>query len=384
MRLRVETDFFERWTQSDRVVAGVMTGTSMDGIDVCVMHISAAQGEEPPVCSILKHQQTSFSTSLQSLLRKLLTDNIHVSDYSLARTLYSQEIANAVAACASSISASISACAVHGQTLFHAPSAHPPHTLQMLNAAEIAERVQVLTIHDFRSADIAKGGQGAPLVPAADAILFAQHAPTAIVNIGGIANVTIIDEHNGVAAWDTGPGNCIMDEYAQRFLHRDYDADGAIAQEGSTHVGLLNAMLQHPHFSRPAPKSTGREVFHLDWFLELVETLDISELSHSDALRTLAELTVRTIALAIPSHMKTLWLAGGGAHNATLIRGLESRGFDVKFTNDAGVPVEAREAACFALLGWLRCAGRTNVVASVTGASNGSCSGSLTFPAGLC
>jgi len=271
----------------------------------------------------------------------------------------------------------------HGQTIFHNPPSRKsgvPSTLQIGEPDVIAERTGITTVADFRTRDIAAGGEGAPLVPYADYILFGREGETRLAqNIGGIANVTLIPERlEDVIAFDTGPGNSLMDKvvYIAEGGER-YDRDGLIAEGGEVRKDLLDELLANPYYRQEPPKSTGEE--HFGWRMaeELYEKVREQTITLSDLMATLAELTVETIALSYERFIFPKWdigeiiLSGGGCRNPVLTAGLRRRIPSIKCstTDDYGIPSEAKEAVAFAILANELISGNPSNIPAVTGAS---------------
>ena len=211
----------------------------------------------------------------------------------------------------------------HGQTLRHRPTGAYPFTLQLGDPAVIAERCRIDVVADFRRADVAAGGQGAPLLPALHAMLLGQPGLARVVlNLGGIANVTMLDSDGSVRGFDTGPANGLLDAWCQRHRGEPFDRDGAFAASGRVDGDLLDAMLADAYFALPAPKSTGREHFHLDW---LATHAPLRGLTPADVQASLLELTARSVVAAITEHApaaQEVLACGGGVHNGALMQRL--------------------------------------------------------------
>ena len=249
----------------------------------------------------------------------------------------------------------IKAIGSHGQTLWHQPDGEFPFSLQLGDANIIAELTQITTIADFRSRDIAAGGQGAPLVPA-----FHQYALSSpnkirtIVNIGGIANVTILppkQEKLPITGFDTGPGNGILDAWIQKHKKSRYDHDGNWARSGKILPNILDLLTQEPYFSSPIPKSTGKERFNLNW-LEKQLKGKLNQLNPKDIQATLVELTAKTITDKIPQKCDELYICGGGVHNKFLLNRIQSLrpNIPISSTLSLGVDPDWMEAIAFAWL----------------------------------
>jgi anhydro-N-acetylmuramic acid kinase len=264
----------------------------------------------------------------------------------------------------------IRAIGSHGQTLRHQPDAITPYSLQIGNPATIASGTGITTVADFRSADIAAGGQGAPLVPPFHQWLFGGENRV-ILNIGGIANVTLLQPGDApVIGFDTGPGNTLMDRWIQKHRKQAFDRNGAWAASGSCIDELLESMLTYGYFRLEPPKSTGLDDFNLDW----LAGHGISHYDATDVQATLSELTAKTVADAVNRHAPQageLFVCGGGAHNADLLQrlGRHLPGTRIATTAVVGLDPDWVEAVAFAWLAMRALAGKTGNLPSVTGAS---------------
>jgi anhydro-N-acetylmuramic acid kinase len=275
----------------------------------------------------------------------------------------------------------------HGQTVFHRGPGEPegslPCTLQIGEPSVIAERTGVTTVADFRPRDMAAGGQGAPLVPVADYVLFSvPDKSRCTLNLGGIANVTFLPMDcslDGVTAFDTGPGNMVLDAIATIYSggEKSFDHAGQIAKKGRTKKALLEKLLAHPYFRMTPPKSTGREMFGYAYARQVLEQGALFGIKEQDIMRTAVTLTARTVGEACREHfpkglrIDEVFVSGGGVHNETLMKEVrkELKPAIVKTSADAGVPPDAKEAVAFAVLANETIAGRAGNVPSVTGAS---------------
>ncbi|MBS1156779.1 MAG: anhydro-N-acetylmuramic acid kinase [Proteobacteria bacterium] len=326
---------------------GLMTGTSLDGIDTALVDFSGAHPR------LIAATGTPLDQDLRVELLALQAsgaDELHRA--ALAANAHSRACANAVnqlLAQTGIAAQDIRAIGNHGQTIRHRPECG--YTLQIGNHALLAELTGISVVGDFRSRDVAAGGQGAPLVPAFHQAIFGQAAETRVlVNVGGIANLTILPASCNVTGWDCGPGNVLMDLWTQRHQGCAYDADGAWAAGGKTLPDLLQTLLAEPWFALPAPKSTGRDLFHAAW---LDAVLAGRNDAPQDVQATLCALTARTIAdAARAAHPATLYLCGGGAHNATLAAMLagELPQTRIGTTAELGVNPDWVEAYAFAWL----------------------------------
>ena len=278
----------------------------------------------------------------------------------------------------------IKAIGSHGQTLWHEPDGETPFTWQIGDPNIIAAKTGITTVADFRRRDLAHGGQGAPLAPAFHEAVFASpDSKRVIVNIGGFSNLTLLDPNAATTGFDSGPGNVLMDAWAQRHLGKPYDQDGDWAAEGKPIPELLEAMLAHPYFVMPPPKSTGREVFNLPWLELLINQLNNGP-RLSDVQATLCELTAKTIADAAKKFaegFKQLYVCGGGHHNKTLMNALRCQlpGIEIDTTSKLGIAPDWVEAAMFAWLAHETLAGRAVALPSITGSQQADVLGAV-FP----
>jgi anhydro-N-acetylmuramic acid kinase len=349
-------------------LVGIMSGTSLDGADAVVVEFDSAQS-----AGLLRaHAYAPYGVALKQRLLNLHHpgfDDLHEAQRVAQQLAHVYaEAARAAIAKANVPIAEIRALACHGQTIRHRPDSG--YSVQLNNPALLAEILGCAVIADFRSRDIAAGGQGAPLVPAFHQAAFAaDRRPRAVVNIGGIANVSLIGRR--VLGWDTGPGNMLLDAWAQRHLGTPFDRAGAWAGTGRPIDELLEAMLGDAFFRRPAPKSCGRDQFNLLWLARF----PIGRYAAADIQASLVELTARSIAGAIPTGgddaVVELLLCGGGAHNDALRRRLIELlpQIPVRSTAEYGVPVEHVEAMAFAWLGWQTVNGLAGNCPAVTGAA---------------
>lgn len=352
------------------IAVGLMSGTSLDGIDAALVRI------EPTAASyaieLLDFQTQPFDSGLSRRLRDALPPSS--GSVALAAQLH-RDLGNAFAAAAQSVVGgySIDYAASHGQTVWHDGPHHV--SLQIGDPFAIREALSATVCFDFRSADLAAGGCGAPLVPYVDALLLGStHEDRIAVNLGGIANITVIPRQGDVIAFDSGPANMLIDAFvSERTMNRSaYDDAGALALAGKVHAGLLSSMLRDPYFSEPAPKSTGRERFGKQFLDE--RAADFQGLSLEDGAATLAELTAASVADAVRQNARAgarIFVSGGGARNGAIMRALRERlrDFSVEKTSRMNVDPDAKEAIAFAVLGYETLRERASNVPGVTGAS---------------
>lgn len=349
---------------------GLMSGTSMDGIDAAVVAFDDA---EIRLVAALNHPwPEDLAARLQALARPGAdtVDHLGATDSEAGETF--AQAARAVMAEAGLAASRVRAIGSHGQTIRHRPQGPSPFTLQIGDPTRIAEGCGVTTVADFRRRDIAAGGEGAPLVPAFHAAVF-RHATEhrVVLNIGGIANITVLPALGRVVGFDTGPGNRLLDDWSQLHTGRPYDEAGTWGATGTPSAALLDALLADPYFDRSPPKSTGTEHFNLEWVRRLAPGLP--DLAPADAQASFAELTARTVASAIERHAPAtdrLLVCGGGSHNEDLMAriGFRLPSLSVETTTDHGVDADWVEAMAFAWLARETLENRPGNLPEVTGA----------------
>ena len=361
-------------------IFGLMSGTSLDGIDVADVEVRRApDGRLAP--ALLHFETIPFGLEL----RRCLVDAQPPADpssHAMAEldVAVGEALAGAVLGCAQRWdvpSSAIDAIGSHGVTVWHAPELSA--TVQIGKPAVIAARTGVTCVGDFRSADVAAGGQGAPLVPFADWHLFGSASETrAALNIGGIANLTVLDAGapiEATRAFDTGPGNMVIDECARETSGGDlrFDEDGAMAQRGTVAIELLDELMDDAFVRKPPPKSTGRERYGANYCREVMRRGAELDLRPEDLVATLTALTAHTIARQVPAGCARLIASGGGVHNRALMAMLVSAlaakrtGIIVETSAAHGLDPDAKEAVAFALLAYETLAGRPNHVPACTG-----------------
>lgn len=351
--------------------AGLMSGTSMDGVDAVLLEITGPQFQ------IRTATHTDYPASLAARLRAAVANpqgchldelgelDAHVGEVFATAAMQLLEFSGFTAH-------QVRAIGSHGQTLLHRPRGTPAFTLQIGDATRIAEGTGIDVIADFRRRDLAAGGEAAPLLPPFHAAAFGASGTTRVVaNIGGIANITVLGADDSVIGFDTGPGNCLMDLWTSEHRGQPFDRDGVFAASGAVHPELLRRLLTEPYLSRPAPKSTGRELFNRGLLDAALEGLDVAP----EAVQsTLCEYTAVTLVDAIVSIARArpaeLLVCGGGAWNAELLRRLSARlpGIPVRSTAERGIAPQHVEAAAFAWLAHRFLEGRPGNLTSVTGA----------------
>lgn len=349
---------------------GLISGTSADGIDAALVRF-APDGH----CALIEGRTYPWDDALRARL-------VALGQGGDARSLdelgaLDVQVAEAFAAAALALlrqagiePGAVRALGSHGQTVRHRPEARHPFTWQLGDGNVIAERTGMTTVADFRRRDIAAGGHGAPLVPAFHAALLHDAGEDrAVLNLGGIANFTLLPAAGQVRGFDTGPANALMDAWCERHHGQAFDAGGAFAARGRVDGALLARLLDEPWFALPPPKSSGREQFHLDWVAERLLGSERPE----DVQATLLELTAATVAdalLAQQPETRRVLVCGGGVHNPVLLERIAARlpGATVESTALHGLDPDSVEAMAFAWLARETLAGRPGNLPAVTGA----------------
>ena len=355
---------------------GLMSGTSLDGVD----GVLADLGADGQIHRVLAHHHLAFDAVLADELLALQApghDELHRA--ALAGNALAAVYASTVEALLSHARVSrehVRCVAAHGQTVRHRPDVG--YTLQLLNAALLAELTSIPVVADFRSRDVAAGGQGAPLVPAFHRALFARSGQhRLIVNLGGICNLTFLDAEDQVMGYDIGPCNVLMDAWTQRHLGQPFDDQGAWASIGEVQSDLLEHLLDEPYFSEAPPKSTGRDHFNMTWLDQRLATF--SGMAPEDVARTLVELVAQLIAREVAEsrpRIDDLIFCGGGAFNLTLTRAIADAANAhaplLRCTSSAteGVPPDQVEALAFAWLGYMHMSDQPGNLPDVTGADD--------------
>lgn len=359
---------------------GIMSGTSLDAIDVVI-----AQRTKQGFLQIAGFAPV-MPTQLREQLLTICSDK-HIDLQTLGEVdnLFAMTCANAINQLLidSNFEASnISAIGSHGQTIFHSPLTDPAFTQQIGDANIIAAHTAIPCISDFRRMDMAYGGQGAPLVPAFHQALFSKkNEQRIILNIGGIANISILGADNSVLGYDTGPGNMLMDAWVEQCLGKPFDNGACFAKQGKVHSTFLEQLLADDYFAQPAPKSTGREKFSLTW---LTQQLRKTEINKQDVQRTLLEFSAITICdqIKLHSNRADVFVCGGGALNPLLMARLQHfmPQHNVTDTNAIGVDPMFVEAIAFAWLAEQRLLEKAIPLKAVTGATRDAILGCVYLP----
>jgi anhydro-N-acetylmuramic acid kinase len=401
------------------VVAGVMSGTSGDGINVALVRVGDTRGARQPsgttstvrgqrcpgpTIKLLGHVEFPYAKQVRSaVLGAMNAREISVAELARLNFLLGELYADAVLSAQRRFRVKSELVGCHGQTLYHQGERQPflgrkvATTWQTGEAATIAARVGVPVVSDFRPADMAVGGKGAPLVPFLDYLLFADSPGGRVVqNIGGIANLTAIPAGaatSDVVAFDTGPGNMVMDAVTEELFGRPYDRGGKIAASGEALDRVIDDILRRPFFHRPPPKVAGREEFGREFVGEFLQRCGRAR--KQDVVATATTLTARSIADAVRFVVKAspggrkqpyaeMILSGGGAKNPTLVRLLSNElatvGIKIRFSDEFGLPSEAKEAVAFATLAYETWYRRPSNLPSATGAKRAAVLGKISYP----
>ncbi|GGX28165.1 anhydro-N-acetylmuramic acid kinase [Pigmentiphaga litoralis] len=354
---------------------GLMSGTSLDGVDGV---LARCPPDGPPV--VLAHADQPFPAGLRDTLLALNApgpDELdRAAQAAVALADVYADVVNAALKAAGLGASAVRAVGAHGQTVRHRPELG--YTLQLNAPARLAEATGIPVVADFRSRDVAAGGQGAPLVPAFHAACFGTDTPRVILNLGGIANVTLLQPDSPVTGFDTGPANLLLDLWCARHAGQPYDAQGAFAASGKVSDTLLaHLVASEPWLALPPPKSTGRDLFHADWLDKRLAAWQVAQgavdpLLPADVQATLQRLTAQTVADALQGRVAStteVWVCGGGARNDGLMADLaHCLGRPVQSTDALGIPPQQVEALAFAWLAARHVQGQTANLPAVTGA----------------
>lgn len=362
-------------TADNALFIGVMSGTSLDGIDTVLVDTAAK-------LRIVDHYYQAYDAPLKRQLLNLCSPGDHeierMADADIKVAEFAAAAINTLLSRSGTSRRSVTAIGSHGQTIRHAPALY---SLQIGDPSHIAHLTGITTVADFRSKDIAAGGQGAPFAPAFHRAAFADLKKSrAIVNIGGMANITLLAPGQACIGYDTGPGNVLLDAWIQQHRGKPYDENGAWAQRGEVHEDLLARLLAHRYFAQSFPKSTGREQFNFNW---LEQHLVDSSAAPVDVQRTLLELSAVSICNAIAAHglIGEVYICGGGAYNIFLMERLQVLAPDslIATTAELGIAPQLVEASAFAWFAQQTLRKRPIDLCSITGASQASILGGVYY-----
>ncbi|CAK2558628.1 anhydro-N-acetylmuramic acid kinase [Vibrio crassostreae] len=359
---------------------GVMSGTSMDGVDTALVSI------EDTRITLLAHDEFPMPDDLKARLLEVCigqkTDLIAIGelDHQLGH-LFADAVLQLLDKSDTSAS-SVTAIGSHGQTVFHQPTGESPFTMQLGDANIIAAKTQIQTVADFRRKDMALGGQGAPLVPAFHHTIFhPQDSSVVVLNIGGISNISVLRPNQPTLGYDTGPGNMLMDAWVDKHTGKKFDRDAQFALKGQLNQALLEQLLNESYLSQIPPKSTGRELFNLPWLEQ--QLTEFKYLAAEDVQRTLCEYTALTIANEVEIYrlgdQPALYVCGGGTRNPLLMKRLSEllSSWEVDSTTSKGVDADYMEAMAFAWLAQRHVHQLPSNLPEVTGASRAASLGVL-------
>ena len=385
------------------VVAGVMSGTSADGVDVALCRIAPGAGEgDGPRVRLIGLLETAYPRLVRAaVLRVMEGEAVTAAEMSRLNWRLGDIYAGCVEKAAEKFGVRVELVGCHGQTVQHETRARVRSTWQMGEAAVIAERMRCPVVSDFRPADVAAGGEGAPLVPMLDFCLFrSAKVGRVLLNLGGIANLTAIPAGAGledVVAFDTGPGNMVVSHCMATLYGKKYDRGGAVARRGRVLHGVVERAMRERYFAAMPPKSCGREEFGAGFAERLIGMCRDAGGTDADCVATATALTAESVVRAyggfVVSHFgsaagsgeKTeIFVAGGGAKNGTLTgmlrEGFAEMGVRARAMEELGVPAQAKEGMAFALLAWLTWNGRAGNVPSATGARRKVVLGKVSWP----
>ena len=387
-----------------RHVVGMKSGTSVDGVDAALVEISGTDSE--PKVKLLAFENKPYPPQVREKIFSLFTpanatvDKVGYMNFLLGE-IYAKSALSVIEK-AGMKPEEIDVIGSHGQTIWHAPIPESPdgipvaYTVQIGEGSVIAERTGILTVSDFRVADMAAGGQGAPLVPFSEYLLYRREKETILLqNIGGIGNMTVMPagaKPRDVFAFDTGPGNMIIDAVISAVTggEKTYDAGGETAAKGRVCNALLDILKEEPYYRQPLPKTTGREHFGVQYTEKILSWWKENPIPVEDLLATVTDLTAYSIADAYERYVLPKYRAseiivgGGGSYNATLLRFMKERfaphGVAVRTQEDLGLSSDAKEAVAFALMADCCMRGKANTLPSVTGAEHPAVMGKISQP----
>lgn len=387
-----------------RHVVGMMSGTSVDGVDAALVEISGTDSE--PKVKLLAFENKPYPPQVREKIFSLFTpanatvDKVGYMNFLLGE-IYAKSALSVIEK-AGMKPEKIDVIGSHGQTIWHAPIPESPdgipvaYTVQIGEGSVIAERTGILTVSDFRVADMAAGGQGAPLVPFSEYLLYRREKETILLqNIGGIGNMTVMPagaKPRDVFAFDTGPGNMIIDAVISAVTggEKTYDVGGETAAKGRVCNALLDILKEEPYYRQPLPKTTGREHFGVQYTEKILSWWKENPIPVEDLLATVTDLTAYSIVDAYERYVLPKYRAseiivgGGGSYNATLLRFMKERfaphGVAVRTQEDLGLSSDAKEAVAFALMADCCMRGKANTLPSVTGAEHPAVMGKISQP----
>jgi len=359
---------------------GTMSGTSADGLDIVIVEFASADSFK-----LIHRYYCKYPENLRTKIQFLQTcspnnlfekhqHELNLVDSQLA-TFYAKHIEECLQD-AKIEPMEIIAIGNHGQTILHQPNSNNPFSLQLCNGQQLANFCKTTVINNFRQADIESGGQGAPLMPAFHQTAFSELTPCAILNLGGIANTTLLLDNNTIIGFDNGPANTLLDAWTEKNLERSVDENGNWGRQGKLNLHLLDTLMKHQYFSEDPPKSTGQDQFNLAWLESELSNFD--KITPADVQTTLYDLTAKSIAQDLNKFgqgLSKVFLCGGGTKNSFLIERLKhyanqdaDHPVTISDTNTIGIDPDWVEAIGFAWLGFCKINNLTGNIPSVTGA----------------
>ncbi len=361
-----------------KTIISMMSGTSVDSIDACLLRIYDNLKFE-----VIESFSKEYDAITKEKILALANNNANVKDVCIMNFVVGElfaETANFLIKKSGIDRKEIDFISSHGQTIFHIPqeitvgTVTTKSTLQIGDISVIAHKTGITTVGDFRTKDMAAGGQGAPLVPFADRILFGTDKNRLIQNIGGISNVTVLTNQCDIFAFDNGPGNMLIDYFVSKLFNKQFDKDGEIASKGTIDENWLNLLLEEPYYKIPPPKTTGRELFNNSYAEKIYKSAPKNKY---DIISTITALTAKVISdsyknFILPkTNIDEIVIGGGGAYNKTLIKYINSYMPNIllKTHNDYGIPDKLKECIAFAYLGFYTLNKKTNNIPECTGAS---------------
>lgn len=383
------------WLSRPKLVCGVMTGTSLDSIDIAFAKFDVGKKGDHEF-KFLGGNEYKLHPKYAKTALKLINKNTPISDFSLFQVAYTHLIKGAIEKAAKDfeIKEDIDAISVHGQTLWHQPDKDEmfdlqlPHTLQAVSASTLSTLLEIPVVFDFRAADIALGGNGAPLIPIFDYNFLKDEKEDVIcLNIGGISNITYIPKNSSdenLVAFDTGVGNILIDSAMLKYYRKKYDKDGKIAKSGKLDKALLELLLDDEYYKQAPPKSTGREKYSDTYFKKLVDFKENNDISDEDFIATLTRFTAKTIAIAINMFTKNnakIIVSGGGRKNKEIIFALKKElpQNNVVMIESIGLNGDMKEALAFAYIAWRSIGGMYSNLPAATGAFRKTRLGAVSF-----
>lgn len=352
---------------------GVMSGTSLDGIDIVLCEINSHS------CKLIHSKEFHFPTLLKKDILQTISSTITLQKMGILDHKIGLLYANSISRFIKEFnldSQTIEAIGLHGQTLWHEPDSEFPFSMQLGDVNIVVAKTGIKTVADFRRMDMANGGQGAPFAPVFHQFLFSSLGEnSAILNIGGMANITLLNSK--VQGWDTGCGNVLLDNWMQQTQQKAYDRDGAFSKSGTLNAALLSDMLADDYFSKPPPKSTGREYFNDTWLANYLPSFHT--IADADMQRTLLELTAITIANDLnKTQTQQCIVCGGGVKNGFLMQKLQKLSkAKITISDSIGISSDFLEAMAFAWFAYKRVNNEKVDLRSVTGAKKASLLGGI-------